>query len=385
MDSIASTEIAGTGNEAQFDYHPNNVYLGDARTIHQHIAPQSIALSVWSPPYHVGKEYERDLSFFDWKNLLRRTIAAHSSILKPGGFLAINIADILCFKDPEMPRIMAENISRRKRGDITREQVVAAWSEHPEWNRKQIAALLGCSEQTVDRRMKGNNIRGGKYESQTRVKVVGGLLEEFALEAELFLYDRRVWVKDAAWENSKWHSISYRAVDEFEYLYIFWKPGVTVVDKDRLTKDEWKGWGSRAVWNIPSVRANDDHEAKFPLELPRRVIRLLSDPGDVVLDCFSGSGTSAVASILEGRQFLGVDSSPEYVKLAQKACDVAIHEVLNRLDFESGPQEAYRFHKKQATQEEQMRLLIENKENYLPEARHLISSETPFIEEGEDP
>ncbi len=365
------------------DYTPNGIYLGDAREIHHHIEPSSVALSVWSPPYHVGKEYERDLSFFDWKNLLRRTIEAHNAVLKPGGFLVINIADILCFKDPEMPRIMAENISRRKRNDITREQVVAAWAENPTLNRKQIAALLGCSEQTVDRRMKGNNIRGGKYESQTRVKVVGGLLEEFAAEAGLYLYDRRVWIKDAAWENSKWHSISYRAVDEFEYLYIFWKPGVTVVDKDRLTKDEWKAWGSRAVWNIPSVRANDDHEAKFPLELPRRVIRLLSDPGDTILDCFMGSGTSAVAAILEGRQFIGVEASPEYAALARKACDVAIHEVLSRLNFES-PVNAQVYNPREShdPRGEQMRLLIERRQGYASEAADVIASEARIAEIG---
>jgi DNA modification methylase len=365
------------------DYTPNGIYLGDAREIHHHIEPSSVALSVWSPPYHVGKEYERDLSFFDWKNLLRRTIEAHNAVLKPGGFLVINIADILCFKDPEMPRIMAENISRRKRNDITREQVVATWAENPTLNRKQIAALLGCSEQTVDRRMKGNNIRGGKYESQTRVKVVGGLLEEFAAEAGLYLYDRRVWIKDAAWENSKWHSISYRAVDEFEYLYIFWKPGVTVVDKDRLTKDEWKAWGSRAVWNIPSVRANDDHEAKFPLELPRRVIRLLSDPGDTILDCFMGSGTSAVAAILEGRQFIGVEASPEYAALARKACDVAIHEVLSRLNFES-PVNAQVYNPREShdPRGEQMRLLIERRQGYASEAADVIASEARIAEIG---
>jgi len=365
------------------DYTPNGIYLGDAREIHHHIEPSSVALSVWSPPYHVGKEYERDLSFFDWKNLLRRTIEAHNAVLKPGGFLVINIADILCFKDPDMPRIMAENISRRKRNDITREQVVATWAENPTLNRKQIAALLGCSEQTVDRRMKGNNIRGGKYESQTRVKVVGGLLEEFAAEAGLYLYDRRVWIKDAAWENSKWHSISYRAVDEFEYLYIFWKPGVTVVDKDRLTKDEWKAWGSRAVWNIPSVRANDDHEAKFPLELPRRVIRLLSDPGDTILDCFMGSGTSAVAAILEGRQFIGVEASPEYAALARKACDVAIHEVLSRLNFES-PVNAQVYNPREShdPRGEQMRLLIERRQGYASEAADVIASEAQIAEIG---
>src|SRR2546422_6941791 len=102
-------------------YQPNSINLGDAREIAKHIDKESVGLSVWSPPYHVGKEYERDMSFFEWKNLLRRTIEAHITILKPGGFLAINIADILCFKDESIPRLMAANISRRKRGDITRD------------------------------------------------------------------------------------------------------------------------------------------------------------------------------------------------------------------------------------------------------------------------
>jgi DNA modification methylase len=307
-------------------YAPDNIYEGDARNLAEHIEPGAIAVSIWSPPYHVGKNYERDMSFFDWKNLLRRVIATHAVILKPGGFLAINIADILCFKDSSMPRIMAENISRRKRGDITREMVLETWSRYPGYNRRQIAALLGCSEQTVDRRIKGNNIRGGKYEAQTRVKLAGGMLEEYALESGLYLYDRRVWVKDAAWENSRWHTMSYRAVDEFEYIYIFWKPGPTKVDKNRLSRDEWTAWGSRGVWNIPSVRANNDHEAKFPLELPRRIIQLLSEPGDIVLDCFVGSGTSALAAIREKRRFIGVEISPEYVALARKALNSVLRE-----------------------------------------------------------
>jgi site-specific DNA-methyltransferase (adenine-specific) len=315
----------------------DNIYCTDARAIADHVDRDSVALSVWSPPYHVGKQYERSASLSDWQSLLRETILQHSRILKPGGFLAINIADILCFGDDEMPRLMAENVSRRKRGEITRELVVETWARHPTLNRREIAALLGCSEQTVDRRMNGNNIRGGKYEAQTRVKLAGGMLEEFALEAGLYLYDRRIWVKDAAWENSRWHTVSYRAVDEFEYLYIFWKPGLTRVDRDRLSRDEWTAWGSRAVWHIPSVRANDDHEAKFPLELPRRAIRLLTDPGDLVIDCFVGSGTSAVAAILEGRRFIGVDNSPHHVQMSRKAMDVAIHERLNLIDMCAGP------------------------------------------------
>jgi site-specific DNA-methyltransferase (adenine-specific) len=315
-------------------YVPDHVYEGDARDIAHRLPHDSVALSVWSPPYHVGKEYERDMSFLEWKNLLQRVIEAHVPVLQPGGFLVINIADILCFKDEAIPRIMAENVSRRKRGDITREMVLEALAQHPGANRHEIARVLGCSEQTVDRRLKGNNIRGGKYEAQTRVKLVCGLLEEFAYQTGLYLYDRRVWVKDAAWENSRWHTMSYRAVDEFEHLLFFWKPGITRVDKSRLSRDEWVAWGSRAVWTIPSVRANDDHEAKFPLELPRRVIQLLTDPGDLVLDCFAGSGTSGVAAIQEGRRFVGVELNPDYARLAAQALQAALDQARQtRLDL----------------------------------------------------
>ena len=291
----------------------DNIYRGNAEDLLARVEPQSVACSIWSPPYHVGKEYEKDYTYEAWVELLGKVIGHHATLLEPGGFLVINIADILCFKDPSMPRVMAANRSRHK-STITKEQVLHAWAEHPGYNRYQIAALLGCSEQTVDRRIKGNNIRGGKYAQQTRVKLVGGLLEELALKASLYLYDRRVWVKDAAWENSRWHTMSYRSVDEFEYLYVFWRAGVTLVDRHRLTKKEWVEWGSRAVWYIPSVRANDQHEAMFPLELPRRLIRLLTCEGDLVLDCFMGSGTTAVAAILEGRHYLGIERDPRYVQ-----------------------------------------------------------------------
>jgi len=112
--------------------------------------------------------------------------------------------------------------------------------------------------------------------------------------------------------------LSYRAVDEFEYIYIFWKPGITKFDRSRLSSDEWKNWGSRGVWNFPSVRANDDHEAKFPIELPTRIIRMFSDPGDTILDCFMGSGTSAIAAIREDRNFIGIEIEPKSVKLARR-------------------------------------------------------------------
>ncbi len=293
----------------------NTVHQGDCRGKLPQIALNSVAVSIWSPPYYVGKNYEKDWTYEEWQSLLRDAITLHFPIIKPGGFLVINIADILCFKDEAMPRIQAD-VVKRKKIDLSRDAILQALAENPAMNRNELAKHFGCSEQTIDRRLNGNNIRGGKTEAQTRVKIVGGLLEEWALAAGFYPYDRRVWVKDAAWENSRWASLSYKAVDEFEYIYIFWKPGITRHDRDRLTADEWKNWGSRAVWNIPSVRANNDHEAKFPLELPTRIIRLLSDPGDIVLDCFMGSGTTAIAAIMEKRNYLGVELDATYVTLA---------------------------------------------------------------------
>ena len=293
----------------------NEFYCGDSRELLLSIEPETVALSFWSPPYFVGKSYEEHLSFEDWQEMLSKVIQLHFSIIAPGGFLGINIADILAFTDPEMPRIQADNIATKK-SNVTRAQVLSAQLAHPEFNRYQLAELLGCSEQTIDRRLNNNNVRGGKYASQTKVKLVGGLVQGWAEAAGFYLYDRRAWVKDPCWENSRWHSLSYRSVDEFEYVYIFWKPGITVIDRNRLAREEWSDWGSRGVWQIPSVRSNAEHEAQFPIELPRRVIRIFSGAGDLVLDPFMGLGSTAVAAAREGRRYIGIDSDSGYVEKA---------------------------------------------------------------------
>ena len=56
------------------------------------------------------------------------------------------------------------------------------------------------------------------------------------------------------------------------------------------------------------------------MELPRRMIKLLSGPNDLVLDCFIGSGTSAEAAIQQGRKYLGFKLVPQYVAQAQRRC-----------------------------------------------------------------
>ena len=282
------------------------IAAGDARQWLDRMDAGAVDLSFWSPPYFVGKSYEQHLDFEDWQHLIRDVIAAHSRIVRPGGVMVVNIADILCFQHDQMPRYQADNICR-KVSPITREDVLAAMTAHPDANRHEIAALLGCSEQTVQRRVEGNNVRGGKHTAPTRVKLTAGMVEAWAMDAGLYLYDRRVWHKDPCWANSQWHSNSYRSVDEFEHLLVFWQPGVVTYDRERLEPREWADWGSRGVWQIRSVRRNDRHEAEFPEELARRVIRLWSPEGGLVLDPFAGSGTTCAVAEQEGRRWVGVE------------------------------------------------------------------------------
>lgn len=298
----------------------DSVYCGDSRKLMQRIEPGSVAVSFWSPPYFMGKDYEKDATYESWQALLRGVIEIHAQVLRPGGFMVVNIADIISFRDEHMPRIMGLNPANRKCA-ITKEMILAAKREYPGCNRDQLAKLLGCSEQTIDRRLNGNNIRGGKYEAGTRVKLVGGNLERYAYDAGLYLYDKRIWKKDPAWANCKWTTNTLKSVSETEDLYVFWKPGEYVVNRNRLLPEEWKEWGYRQVWNIPSVRANDVHSAMFPLELAARVIRLYSDENDLVLDPFLGSGTTAIAAKMNRRHYIGIELMPKYADLARRNLD----------------------------------------------------------------
>lgn len=298
----------------------DRIYSGDCRDLLRSAPDDFFALSLWSPPYFVGKEYEKGVTFEQWRAMLHEVIALHYRVLRPGGFLAINIAEIKCFPDEKVPRFATNNLSGKKHS-VTREMVLEMKAQFPDANRTVLADKLGCSEQTVDRRLNGTNIRGGKYQPQTRVRLSGPDLEKFAYDSQLYLYDHRIWKKDPAWANSRWSTGTYRSIDEWEDIYIFWKPGETLVDKSKLSRSEWAEWGDRSVWDIASVRRNDDHPAKFPLELASRLIRIYSDEGDYVLDPFMGSGTSAMAAVTNRRHYVGFELHEKYAELARKNID----------------------------------------------------------------
>ena len=70
------------------------------------------------------------------------------------------------------------------------------------------------------------------------------------------------------------------------------------------------------VWDIPNVKSNHvektTHPCQFPVALPQRFIRALTKPDDLVLDPFAGASSTGVAALLEGRRFLGAEMSSEY-------------------------------------------------------------------------
>ncbi len=72
------------------------------------------------------------------------------------------------------------------------------------------------------------------------------------------------------------------------------------------------------VIHLATECGNKNHSATFPVELPTWFIRLFTKPGDVVLDPFIGSGTTALASIKLGRDYIGIDTASEYVDLSQQ-------------------------------------------------------------------
>lgn len=76
------------------------------------------------------------------------------------------------------------------------------------------------------------------------------------------------------------------------------------------------------VWDIPNVKANHvektDHPCQFPVGLVERLVLSLTNRGDNVLDPYLGAGSSAVAALKNGRNAYGCDVMPEYVEIAQR-------------------------------------------------------------------
>lgn len=78
---------------------------------------------------------------------------------------------------------------------------------------------------------------------------------------------------------------------------------------------------------VKDVMAQNIHPTVKPIELMRRLIRVCSRPGHTIIDPFMGSGTTGVAAVLEGRNFVGIDREPEYFEIAKTRIESAVREM----------------------------------------------------------
>ena len=87
----------------------------------------------------------------------------------------------------------------------------------------------------------------------------------------------------------------------------------------------------RTVWRIATQSFEGAHFATFPLELPTLCIKAGSNVGDTILDPFNGAATTGIAAQNEGRNYVGIELNPEYVKLAQTRLDTNAERIVPAL------------------------------------------------------
>ena len=141
------------------------------------------------------------MTFDEWQSLLSDVINAHSRIIKPGGFMAVNIGDILCFPDESIPRFQADNV-RGKKVRITREEVLAAKARNLA---RTAISWLPCSDAASRRFSAGSKTTmfgGARRRLPTKVLLTGCMVSDWAEEAGFYLYDQRIWHKDPCWSTT---------------------------------------------------------------------------------------------------------------------------------------------------------------------------------------
>jgi len=109
---------------------------------------------------------------------------------------------------------------------------------------------------------------------------------------------------------------------DYEFILLFKKPGKppevskNAKDASKLTNEEWNEY-FYGHWNFPGEKQTK-HLAAFPVELPKRLIKMFSFVGDAVLDPFVGSGTTMLAAKLLGRNSIGYEMNAEFLPIIKE-------------------------------------------------------------------
>jgi len=138
----------------------------------------------------------------------------------------------------------------------------------------------------------------------------------FALRADgWYLRSDIVWHKP----NQQPSPVKDRPVSSHEFIFLLSKSKIYSYDYEAVqvpTNDRKRKRRLRDVWSINTKPYPEAHFAVYPKELILPCILAGSQKGETILDPFSGSGTTGVAAVEEGRNYVGVESNPEYAQLS---------------------------------------------------------------------
>lgn len=269
-----------------------DLWLGDSCERMSDIGDESVDLSVYSPPFaslftyspsvrDLGNSGDRAEFFEHYGYIIRENLR----ITKPGRICAVHVQQLTTTKSTHGVIGMTD----------FRGQVIAAYMD---------AGWVFHGEVTVDKDPQSQAIR-------TKA------------QALMFVTKNR----DS--------SMTRPALAD--YLLLFRKPGDNAVPiKNDVTNEEWIEW-ARPVWldinetNTLNVRAARDaaderHICPLQLDFIERVIRLWSNPGELVFTPFAGIGSEVVTAIRLGRRGLGIELKPSYWRTAVANCRDVEHE-----------------------------------------------------------
>ncbi len=135
----------------------------------------------------------------------------------------------------------------------------------------------------------------------------------FALQADGWILRSRIaWIKKTAMPES----VKNRPTNALEDIFLFAKQPKYYYDNRAVREDS--GANLRNYWTLGPDTSGNGHPAAFPRELVRRCVLLATQPGDLVLDPFGGSGTTGAVAREEDRKAVLIELNPTYNELAEK-------------------------------------------------------------------
>lgn len=263
--------------------------MGDARDRLSDLSDESVQLTVTSPPYNLGKDYDAGVDdrrpISEWQELMTDVIDELFRVTAPDGKVCINIAASFNSDDDGPYRRIP---LRSHVMDICREAGLDFIDEFV-WIKDQYATH-------------GDGALLGSYPYPTNIPV--NQRHEYVLVFRKYVTEEYHAGRDMPPASSERREAS------------------------KFTREEWREY-AQSVWKLPrpAPSVETDHPAVFPLELSRRLIALYSFAGDLVLDPFLGIGTTAVAAEQTGRDYIGIDRNESYIEAAKRRLGVPTNDV----------------------------------------------------------